>query len=299
MEAIKLGILLMILFILFKSDAFCEKQDAYNCLKRGDLLDNYPNFVQYDKSRTDSVPYYYDCFLKNVKANYKNYGYAIYLAANYYYDNDDFAKADSLYQIFLKIKQPKFYEDITYIDFGEKLNKEDLKFSPQGLFYYVYNSLCEINLKRNNYSLALKYIKLSEKSPFNHFCGNAYPTRRAFIAYTKARCYLGLNKQNSALMELLPYIFNQETEDYDNIITKASQLLKNKYKDKTKEIVESAFKNIAVEEDKYEGTIYHSYYIKIDGILIYVHRIYPTGDENEADSKKYLWNSDFYNMIKN
>lgn len=283
--------LIAIIILVFSLNSTSQTLDPYKSLRRGYMLNNYPNLVNYNKIHTDSVPYYFDDFLKFLNKKDKNYGYGIYQVAIYFFEKNNFAKADSLYQIFLNLNHPKEYDEILY--------NGDEGVVPNNLFFFVYNDLCEINLKRNNYKLALKYICLSEKSPFEHFCGNAEPSRSAFTAYTKAKCYLGLNKQNSALMELLPYIFDQETEDYDNIIAQASQLLKNKYKDKTKEIVESAFENIAVEEDKYEGTIYHSYYIKIDGILIYVHRIYPTGDENETDSKKYLWNSDFYNMIKN
>lgn len=283
--------LIAVIIIIFSLNSSSQTLDPYKSLRRGYLLDGYPNLVNYDKTRTDSVPYYFDDFLKFLNKKDKNYGYGIYQVANYYFDKNDFDKADSLYQIFLNLNHPKEYDEILY--------NGDKGVEPNHLFFFVYNNLCEINLKRNNYNLALTYINLSEKSPFEHFCGNAEPSRRAYTADTKAKCYIGLNKQDSALIVLLPYIFDKGTEDYYSIIAQASQLLKNKYKDKTKEIVESAFENIAVEEDKYEGTIYHSYYIKIDGILIYVHRIYPTGDENETDSKKYLWNSDFYNMIDN
>ncbi len=113
---------------------------SFESLKRGYLLDNYPNLFNYDKTHTDSTPYYYDYFLRNVNKNEKNYGLGIFYAANYYFEKESFKISDSLFNIFLNIKQPRKYKDISVKDY---FNPDR---NPKSYFHFVYESLCDIKL---------------------------------------------------------------------------------------------------------------------------------------------------------
>lgn len=261
-------------------------------LKRGYLLDNFPNLFNYDKTHSDSVPYYYDYFLRNVNTKEQNYGLGIFYTANYYFEKRSFTISDSLFILFLNIKQPKTYKDISIkAYFSPDLN-------PKSYFHYVYESLCDIKLEQQKFSEALKYITQAERSSFQHFCGNAYKSRAPYLADKKAKCYIGLNQQESALKILLPHIFNKYYGKYDDLIRTTAKLLKDRNKDATKEIVEKAFREMKTEKVKYEKTTFDEYFIEINGVKINIPTPNFSGENKEMDYIKYIWNSDFYKLIK-
>jgi hypothetical protein len=290
LHKIKLLFLLLIIF----NNVYGQKLDPYKCLKRALILDNYPNLVKYDTLHTDSVPFYYNYFLLNANNKDHNFGMGVFYCAAYYYEIQSFEKADSLYELFLTIKQPKKYKIIEVKDWFSTMP------DPSLYYFYVYNDLCEINLNKKNYRKALDYIILSEKSPFYHFCANAHLSRGPFVADKKAKCYIGLNEKDSALIILLPHIFNKYYKEYNELVKTTASLLKDKYKDKTKEIVEKAFGEMKTEKVKYNKTFYDKYFIEIDDVKIEIPS--PTSftkESTEKDYINYIWNSDFYKLCKN
>jgi len=280
----------LLLFALF---GYGQTLTPFESLKRGFLLydgpsDNFKN----DTIHIDSVQYYYDYFLKNVNEKERNYGLGVFYVANYYFEKKSFAKSDSLFKIFLNIKHPKKYKDKGLKDYF------DFELAPKNYYHYVYEFLCDTKLEQQNFTEALKYIKLAEKSPFQHFCGNAYMSRGPFLADKKAKCYIGLNQQDSALITLLPHIFNNYYNKFKDLIQTTAKLLKDKNKDGTKDIVEKAFREMRTEKVKYEKKIYEEYFIEINGVKIDVPSPNFSGKNEELDYINYIWDSDFYKLIK-
>ncbi len=293
MTIVKLFIMIIIQIIIISFNCECQALSPFESLQRGYLLKNYPNLFNYDKKHTDSVSYYYEYLLKTLNENDYNYGLGIVLAAEYYYDINDLVKSDSLYRLFLEIKNPVEYKPL----------KDTIEgyFNPnlisENYYRFVYEDLCEINIKFKNFSKALNYVYQAEKSKFAHFCGNAYMERGPFLVDKKARCYLGLNLRDSALKILLPHIFNIYFNEYGRLIDTTLQLLKEKYKGNTRELVGIAFNNMKTEKEKYKNEFYDLYFIYIDSIKIYIPDPKPLGKSKESDYIKYLWDSDFYKKI--
>ena len=62
-------------------------------------------------------------------------------------------------------------------------------------------------LERKNYEEALKYVKLTKKHPYLHFCGNAAIEDEIYVNGLYAKCYKELGEIGKALEYSLPHTF--------------------------------------------------------------------------------------------
>lgn len=90
-------------------------------------------------------------------------------------------------------------------------------------------NLAEIYLTKKDYTNALKYINLTKKHPYQHFCGNAHAANEVYLATFRAKCYLGLNHVTKALEYALPYSFNTILADNSEALALTLEILKSNY----------------------------------------------------------------------
>ncbi len=80
---------------------------------------------------------------------------------------------------------------------------------------YSCAKLAELYYSQKKYSKALTYMDYTKKEfkPFRTLCYSGYgQTNRLGFQYKKAVCYYGLNKKDSSIISLAPYVFR--TADY-------------------------------------------------------------------------------------
>ncbi|MBK0403146.1 hypothetical protein I5M27_09130 [Adhaeribacter sp. BT258] len=281
-------------FGLFFISSFTQGQvlAPFESLKRAILFHYKSNSFSNDNLiASDSAKFYFENFLTNVNKNDPNFGLGVFYASQFYFDKEEFNKAEKLLKLFLDLKPPKQYQEFRYKD--EFVSELD----PNYYYRFVYEQLNEISLNKKEYGLALDYIRLAEKSSFQHFCVNAYSTRRPFLAYRKAKSFIGLNQPDSALKVLLPHIFQENFSENAELVETAVSLLKAKFNGNTFNIVNNAFKNISSKKIRYDKTKFTIYFVELDRVIIEV----PTPllvKFNEADYKDYIFSSRFYKQIK-
>lgn len=89
--------------------------------------------------------------------------------------------------------------------------------------------LIEISLRANEYVTALEYIKLLDKYPYAHFCGNETNAYMHYVIGLKAKAYLGLEDTARALDVLIPLVFDNKLSSNENIVAISTSILKAKY----------------------------------------------------------------------
>ena len=162
--------------------------------------------------------------------------------------------------------------------------------------------LTDIELKNKNYNEAIRFLDLTKKYPFQHFCGNAHAAEQINIAEMYAKCYLGLNQYEKAYDILLPHIIDNGLASNTHLVnTTINALLKNYKKDKLKKEFENSFKTISIEKEiKYKNE-YTYFYInflnrKIELNSWELHELL-TVQEKEKVLKGILEKSEFYIML--
>lgn len=88
-------------------------------------------------------------------------------------------------------------------------------------------------LKQKDYKNALKYLELTKKYPFYHFCTYAYDANEVKMAKLYTKCYLGLNNKRKALDFALPQLFAYDDHSKENIVALILKILREQYDDKT------------------------------------------------------------------
>ncbi|MEM6963821.1 MAG: hypothetical protein AAF573_03580 [Bacteroidota bacterium] len=89
--------------------------------------------------------------------------------------------------------------------------------------------LAEIYIERKEFKKAIKCIKLTEKYPYRHFCGNAYATNDIYIATLYTRSYKGMGDIKRALNYSLPHIFDNGLASNEELVELTVQILKENF----------------------------------------------------------------------
>lgn len=89
--------------------------------------------------------------------------------------------------------------------------------------------LADIEYNEGNYDEAIKYLELTKKYPYQHFCGNAYASMDISMAMQYAKNYEALGDTKKALDYLLPHIFPNGLAKNENLVHYTADILKKKY----------------------------------------------------------------------
>jgi tetratricopeptide (TPR) repeat protein len=90
-------------------------------------------------------------------------------------------------------------------------------------------NLAEIYLKEKEFESALKYINLTKKYPYQHFCGNEYASNDIYVATLYTKNYIGKGNIEKALEYSLPHAFNNGLASNTEILDITINLIKSKY----------------------------------------------------------------------
>jgi tetratricopeptide (TPR) repeat protein len=129
-------------------------------------------------------------------------------------------------QLALELDDPQTAR-YTYIKLLEsKANDKDLGGVGSGIMAEPYANyknracmrLAEIEYHTGNYNEALKYLKLTDKYPYQHFCGNAYAGQEIYMAEQFAKNHVALGDNKTALKYLLPLVFNNLLADNTEVV---------------------------------------------------------------------------------
>ncbi len=91
-------------------------------------------------------------------------------------------------------------------------------------------NLAKIALEEKDYKKALEYTELFNKVyPYRHFCGNEISANEIYVAYTYARCYLGLGDTLRAISSLLPECFYNPYASNQHVQEMAAKLICKQY----------------------------------------------------------------------
>jgi hypothetical protein len=158
-------------------------------------------------------------------------------------------------------------------------------------------NLAEIYLEQKDFDTALKYIKLTDKYPYQHFCGNEYAANDIYIATLYTRGYYGLNKVEKALSYSLPYIFNNQLASNSIIVELTVTILKEKY-DNAKLIsdFENCAKNHYTETVKRNKKEWVKYYIDFMNVKIEI-PFYSFDFEDDKKIIEEIEESYFYQLL--
>lgn len=121
-------------------------------------------------------------------------------------------------------------------------------------------SLAEIYIQEKNFVYALKYLNLTKKYPYRHFCGNEYAADDIYMSTLYTKCYIGLNDIDKALAESLPQIYNNRLAGNFELVSLVINILKDNF---DFEAVKNEYLNsIAAENIKYKKKNgYNLYYV--------------------------------------
>ncbi len=112
-------------------------------------------------------------------------------------------------------------------------------------------SLAEIYLNRKNYKEALKYINLTKKYPYQHFCGNEHVANSIYIATLYTKSHYGLNDIEKALSFALPNVLNYPITSNTYLLNYALTILKSNYsKEQLSLELKKSLKNIKLKKEK-------------------------------------------------
>lgn len=129
--------------------------------------------------------------------------------------------------------------------------------------------LADISIQEGNFMEAIKYLDLTNKYPYRHFCGNEYAADDIYMTELYAKSYLGLKNKQKALEVLLPAILENGLADNSDLVKLAYKTLMEEYsKDELQTKYEEAFKNNKVEKVKTKKEEYNRYYITFLNIKI-------------------------------
>ncbi len=145
------------------------------------------------------------------------------------------------------------------------------------------NRLTEIFIKKGDFKNALKYKKVSEKYPLQHFCGNAFAAEEIHNAQIYGEIYNGLGNSDKALHYLLPHVFGNGFASNDKLVQTTIDILKKNSDSKTlKSSLENAMNNFYSKKVNLNNDEWTNYYIHLFDTEIEV----PSWGIFEDDSEK-------------
>ncbi len=161
--------------------------------------------------------------------------------------------------------------------------------------------LAEIYIEEHNFKEALKYLNLTKKYPYRHFCGNEYAADDIYMSTLYGKCYLGLNDLKKAYDALLPNLIDNGLADNTHLVTITyNALLKTYKKEDLKVLYEQAFKNYKIEKRTSDKDEYEDFYISFLDKKIELNswRLALTNeDEREKEITKMCRQSQFYKLV--
>lgn len=132
--------------------------------------------------------------------------------------------------------------------------------------------IASIYVEDSNYTQALKYLELTKKYPYQHFCGNEHAANNIYMAQLYAECYIGLKQYDSAINILVPHLIENGLASNRSAVDLLYEVLLKKYKKvELQKLLEEAFKNYYTEIVMDERGDYKNYYIIFLGQKIYIH----------------------------
>lgn len=161
--------------------------------------------------------------------------------------------------------------------------------------------LAEICIDENHFKKAIKYLELTKKFPYRHFCGNEKAADEIYMKELYAKCYFGLKENKKALDILLPSMFDNMWADNAELIDiTVEALLKNYTKQELKRLFEQSFKNYKTEKVKSENYEYETCFIifldtKID-LNVWLDEDEPQ-DEKDKEIQRIMHESRFYTLL--
>ena len=168
--------------------------------------------------------------------------------------------------------------------------------------------LANISIKERNFSDAIKYLDLTKKYPYVHFCGNEYAADKIYISELYAKSYLGLNDKQKALKTLLPNIIENGLADNSCLVDLTCKtLLEDHKKEELRVKYEQAFKNYQIEKVKSKNDEYEKYYINFldtrielrswELYILQADEVQKEIDEIQKEIDKIYQNSKFYQLL--
>ncbi|QYJ67791.1 tetratricopeptide repeat protein [Flavobacterium litorale] len=111
--------------------------------------------------------------------------------------------------------------------------------------------LAYIAHESENYNEAIKYLKLTEKYPYYHFCGNAYAENDIYMAQLYAKNYIALGNNKKALDYLLPHVFPSGFADNEKLVKLTANTIEKEYgSENAKEMFATAKKTLRCKSKK-------------------------------------------------
>ncbi|MEY8868489.1 tol-pal system YbgF family protein [Meridianimaribacter flavus] len=162
--------------------------------------------------------------------------------------------------------------------------------------------LTEIHINKGEYKTALKYKKLNEKYPLQHFCGNAFAADEIYNAKQYAKIYIGLGDNEKVLSYLLPHIFNNGLASNSSLVELTTNFLKENYsQEKLRTDFENSTKNIYSKVEKNGDNEWTNYYIKYFDSEIEIPSwslSFETDNEKtKSELEKTIKESEFYKKL--
>ncbi|WPY97636.1 hypothetical protein [Christiangramia sp. OXR-203] len=167
-------------------------------------------------------------------------------------------------------------------------------------------SLAEIYISQKKFNEALKYIDLTSKYPYQHFCGNEYAADEIYIATLYTKAYLGLNKVKEALDYSPPHIFFNGLADNSEILILALETIENNFSKKEIDSeLDKGLKSIkmVVKEDYQVGIVNlfdRNIQLPDDSFISYTNESELNEIENLSEKENYqriFKNSKFYKSL--
>lgn len=123
-------------------------------------------------------------------------------------------------------------------------------------------TLARICIADSSYLEGLKYLELTKKYPYRHFCGNEMAGERIYLKELYGMCYLGLKDYKSAFAVLLPEVVEIGLADNKSLVIMTyNALLKIYSKEYLRQEYEKAFFNYKTEKVKNSDGEEDIYYI--------------------------------------
>jgi|GEM_PF-654558 len=161
--------------------------------------------------------------------------------------------------------------------------------------------LARIYIHDSDYPNAIKYLDLTKKYPYRHFCGNEYAAEANAKTVLYAKCYLAQKDYTNAYNVLLPNIISNGLANNREIVELAYKSLLEKY---TKQELKNMFEeSVRLHKfEKNEDGKSKDYYITFLNVKIYFYFGFQEIDTmQEAKIDTLIWdqltNTDFYKLI--
>ena len=162
-------------------------------------------------------------------------------------------------------------------------------------------NLGEIYIQEAKYQEAIKYLDLTAKYPYQHFCGNGHAENEIYMASLYTKSYRGLGEIKKALNYSLPFIFNNDLASNKDIVELSVEILKENFSmEEIGAAFEKACESYYAEERKNKNKESKEYFITFleRKIPLPFYELYYI-DDIDLTIKEQIEKSYFRKLIKN